>query len=80
MPYIKYGDLLNKFEKYGIVLVISVKKGFAFLEYFNETSTKEAIRYMHGERVFGKDHPPIVVTACKDKAKPKPDDICHFCR
>lgn len=47
-------DLQEEFEKYGKVVRVDVKTGFAFIEYDDERDAEEAIDRMDGETIDGR--------------------------
>jgi RNA recognition motif-containing protein len=67
-PYVRTKDIEKEFGKFGEIKKINLKRGFAFVEYYNKEDAKEAIRKLDNKRLFGQDE-RVVVEEAKGKRR-----------
>ena len=56
-------DLEREFRKFGDIRNLNIKKGYAFIEYYNKEDAKYAIRELDGKRLFGQQQRIVVEEA-----------------
>lgn len=76
-PYVRTKDIEKEFGKYGEIKKINLKRGFAFVEYYNKEDAKEAIRKLDNKRLFGQDERVVVEEA---KGKRRYRDLRRYSR
>jgi len=59
-----YDEVKRRFERYGKLRAIRLKSGFGFIDYEDPRAATDAIRAMHGKKIFG-DHRLVVETTRK---------------
>eukprot|EP01016_Furgasonia_blochmanni_P032748 TRINITY_DN3379_c0_g1_i2.p4 TRINITY_DN3379_c0_g1~~TRINITY_DN3379_c0_g1_i2.p4 ORF type:complete len:102 (+),score=26.67 TRINITY_DN3379_c0_g1_i2:113-418(+) len=75
-------DLKDLFKKFGKIRDVSIKRGYAFIEFDDHHEAEEAIGEMDGRSYEGQK---LVVQAAGQKRTPtrgrgpQPDDICYNC-
>ena len=67
-PYVRTKDIEKEFGKFGEIKKINLKRGIAFVEYYNKEDAKEAIRKLDNKRLFGQDE-RVVVEEAKGKRR-----------
>merc|ERR1712010_206310 len=77
------GDVKDMFRKYGKIREISLKKGYAFVEFYDRHDADEAIDRMDGERVDGGNR-LVMERAGERKSRrstrgPQSSDKCFNC-
>lgn len=63
-PSVTEDDISHQFNRYGKIRNLQLKRGYAFLEYYDHHDAYEAIRKMDGRRINGQR---IVVQEAKGK-------------
>ena len=67
-PYVRTKDIEREFGKFGEIKKTNLKRGFAFVEYYNKEHAKEAIRKLNNKRLFSQDE-RVVVEEAKGKRR-----------
>ena len=76
-PQVSERDIEKEFREYGQIKKINLKRGFAFVEYYNKEDAKEAIKKLHNKKLFGQQKRVVVEEAIgrrRDRDKYKNDD------
>ena len=61
--YVTKRDLEKEFGKFGDIKNLTLKKGYAFIEYYDKKDAKYAIRELNGRRLFGQSNRIVVEEA-----------------
>ena len=61
--YITTKDLDKEFSKFGDIKNLTLKKGYAFIEFYDKEDAKYAIRKLNGRRLFGQSNRVVVEEA-----------------
>ena len=56
-------DIEKEFKIYGEIRNINLKRGYAFVEYYNKRDAKDAIRKLDGQKLFGQSQRVVVEEA-----------------
>ena len=64
-------DLDREFGKYGEIRNLNLKKGYAFIEYYNKEDAKYAIRELDNKKLFGQQQRIVVEEAKESKRERK---------
>ena len=62
-PQVSERDIEKEFKEYGQIKKINLKRGFAFVEYYNKEDAKEAIKKLHNKKLFGQQKRVVVEEA-----------------
>ena len=62
-PQVTERDIEKEFSDFGEIKKINLKRGFAFVEYYNKDDAKEAIRKLHNKKLFGQQKRVVVEEA-----------------
>ncbi len=62
-PEISQRDIEKEFSVYGQIKNINLKRGYAFVEYYNKEDAKEAIRKLDNKKLFGQQQRVVVEEA-----------------
>ena len=62
-PQVSERDIVKEFKEYGQIKKINLKRGFAFVEYYNKEDAKEAIKKLHNKKLFGQQKRVVVEEA-----------------
>ena len=62
-PEISQRDIEKEFSVYGQIKNINLKRGYAFVEYYNKENAKEAIRKLDNKKLFGQQQRVVVEEA-----------------
>ncbi len=62
-PEISQRDIEKEFSEYGQIKNINLKRGYAFVEYYNKEDAKEAIRKLDNKKLFGQQQRVVVEEA-----------------
>ena len=62
-PQVTERDIDKEFSEYGEIKKVNLKRGFAFVEYYNKEDAKEAIRKLHNKKLFGQQKKVVVEEA-----------------
>ena len=62
-PQVTERDIEKEFSDFGDIKKINLKRGFAFVEYYNKDDAKEAIRKLHNKKLFGQQKRVVVEEA-----------------
>ena len=62
-PQVTERDIEKEFSEYGDIKKVNLKRGFAFVEYYNKEDAKEAIRKLHNKKLFGQQKRVVVEEA-----------------
>lgn len=62
-PQVTERDIEKEFSDFGDIKKINLKRGFAFVEYYNKEDAKEAIRKLHNKKLFGQQKKVVVEEA-----------------
>ena len=62
-PEVSQRDIEKEFSAYGDIKNINLKRGYAFVEYYNKEDAKEAIRKLDNRRLFGQQQRVVVEEA-----------------
>ena len=62
-PQVSERDIEKEFREYGQIKKINLKRGFAFVEYYNKEDAKEAIKKLHNKKLFGQQKRVVVEEA-----------------
>ena len=62
-PEIRQRDIEKEFSVYGQIKNINLKRGYAFVEYYNKENAKEAIRKLDNKKLFGQQQRVVVEEA-----------------
>ena len=66
-PYVNEKDILKEFSQFGKIRNTNLKRGYAFVEFYNKEDAKEAIRKLNNKRLFGQDERVVVEEAIGKK-------------
>ena len=61
--YVTKRDLEKEFNRFGDIKNLTLKKGYAFIEYYNPKDAKYAIRELNGRKLFGQSNRVVVEEA-----------------
>ena len=61
--YVTKRDLEKEFGRYGEIRNLTLKKGYAFIEYYDKKDAKYAIRELNGRKLFGQSNRIVVEEA-----------------
>ena len=62
-PHVTEREIEKEFSEYGEIKKVNLKRGFAFVEYYNKEDAKEAIRKLHNKKLFGQQKRVVVEEA-----------------
>ncbi len=62
-PQVTENDINKEFKIYGKIKNINLKRGYAFVEYYNKNDAKEAIRKLDNQKLFGQQQKVVVEEA-----------------
>ena len=62
-PQVTERDIEKEFSDFGDIKKINLKRGFAFVEYYNKEDAKEAIRKLHNKKLFVQQKKVVVEEA-----------------
>ena len=62
-PEIRQRDIEKEFSVYGQIKNINLKRGYAFVEYYDKEDAKEAIRKLDNKKLFGQQQRVVVEEA-----------------
>ena len=62
-PEVNQKDIEKEFKVYGDIKNINLKRGYAFVEYYNKEDAKEAIRKLDNRKLFGQQQRVVVEEA-----------------
>ena len=62
-PQVTEKDIEKEFKVYGEIKNINLKRGYAFVEYFNKGDAKDAIRKLDNQKLFGQNQRVVVEEA-----------------
>lgn len=62
-PQVTEKDIDKEFSEFGEIKKVNLKRGFAFVEYYNKEDAKEAIRKLHNKKLFGQQKKVVVEEA-----------------
>lgn len=66
-PYVNEKDILKEFSQFGKIRNTNLKRGYAFVEFYNKEDAKEAIRKLNNKRLFGQQERIVVEEAIGNK-------------
>ena len=61
--YVTKRDLEKEFSRFGEIRNLTLKKGYAFIEYYDKKDAKYAIRELNGRKLFGQSNRIVVEEA-----------------
>ena len=61
--YVTKRDLEKEFGRYGEIRNLTLKKGYAFIEYYDKKDAKYAIKELNGRKLFGQSNRIVVEEA-----------------
>lgn len=62
-PQVTQREIEKEFNEFGKIKNINLKRGFAFVEYYNKEDAKEAIKKLHNKKLFGQQNRVVVEEA-----------------
>ena len=62
-PQVTEKDIEKEFKVYGDIKNINLKRGYAFVEYYNKGDAKDAIRKLDNQKLFGQNQRVVVEEA-----------------
>ena len=62
-PQVSEKDIEKEFKVFGEIKKINLKRGYAFVEYYNKEDAKEAIRKLDNKKLFGQQQRVVVEEA-----------------
>jgi RNA recognition motif-containing protein len=62
-PRISKKDLEREFGNFGDIKDLNLKRGYAFIEYYNKSDAKNAIRELNNQKLFGEQQRIVVELA-----------------
>ena len=66
-PFVRQKDIEAEFGKYGRIRKTNLKRGFAFVEFYEKDDAREAIRKLNNKRLFGQQERIVVEEAIGNK-------------
>ena len=63
-------DLEREFGRFGKIRNLELKKGYAFIEYYNKSDAKEAMKELNNQKLFGQQK-RIVIEEAKGRSREK---------
>ena len=62
-PQVYERDIEKQFEEFGKIKNINLKRGYAFVEYYNKDDAREAIKRLNNKKLFGQQQRVVVEEA-----------------